>query len=1385
MRNWIGILLGAAALATAANAASGPFRLSPKEYIPVSEVRPGMTGYGLTVFKGTKIERFGVKVLAVMPQYNSGEPVVLVMMSGGPITLRHANIIAGMSGSPVYIKGRLLGAVALGDSNPREPMGMVVPIENMVDALDPRLPTKPSFAAAPPASSDKWASLMPSASSLPLFASGFGARGLSQLNTALAPMGLHAMAGPAGGGKGVVPPYFPKGVKLEPGSAIAVSLMQGDVDLTAIGTVTYRKGDGILAFGHPFLQYGAAEYPASTAYIHDVFSSSVRSYKMGTLIETVGAITQDRPFSVGGFVHRMPHMTPMTVHVSDSTSGRRHDFHVRMVNHPMLLPTLIPMAAAELIDRVRPYPGDSMGTVKVTVESEGYAPITRTNRFFDPSYMSGSGLSDLLSTLSILSRNPFEPVRIKGVEMWVDINSGHSTASVERAWIEKDKVEPGDTITVQAVVKPYKQPAEVRALQVKVPENAPIGPAQVVVFGGATGFGMLTTGSAPAGAGPTSATSVSTVKQLIARYLEREKNDELGVRVLLPGSAVTVDGQRFSGLPDPLADVMKSTKASSTRLERDELRAKVSTPWVIAGTQMLTVNIERKARLEKSGAATTPSAATTVTTTVATPSSADSDAVSTGDDDASSLQPALMTFAAPAKNAKKKDAPAAVTAPTSTPAATAEAKPADAKPAETKPEEADPNKDAKGPGRLATVWKQASKIQFETGKLTGVTVTSNGDVEATRKLVPVVETTRPYVWSVLPNPDGSALLGTGNRGEILKVGADSKAAVFADTGELEVHAMVRGKDGVVYAGTSPNGRILKVSPAGKAAPFFETGEKFVLALTMDATGNLYAATGPNAKVFRISPDGAGSALATFPEANVLSLAVAKDGSVLAGTAPDGIVYSIAPDGKASVRFDSPEANVTAVAVNASGDLFVATAPNGKVYRVYPDGRSETLLEKPDGNVLALQAAADGALYAAGGKRVYRITSDKTVTYLDNDDQNQLVSLAVAADGGLYAGSANTGALYRAQAEKTGSYESAVHDAELRATWGRMEWSADANGGKVEVQTRTGNVAQPDTTWSAWSPAVSDGGSAQVTSPAARYIQYRATLTPAADGKSPSLRWLSVRYLPDNRPPTVKLTDPKEGDRFAGKKTVKWTGTDPDSDLLNYTLYLSADNGATWNPLNTAAPEVKKEEPKPDAKPVDAEKAKKDADTLKQVADELDRYNLSPEMKTAVKGLASAALSGAKDEAGASDKGDNLNKSSYVWDTNTAKDGLYRLKVVATDKPGNPDNALSDEDELGPVLICNAKPTVSVFDRNTVVAADKTVTLQGESVSPLAAIVRVSYRVDKGQWLAASAQDGIFDSPRERWRIATDALPKGDHAIEVKATDEVDNSGTATAKVTIP
>ena len=281
--------------------------------------------------------------------------------------------------------------------------------------------------------------------------------------------------------------------------------------------------------------------------------------------------------------------------------------------------------------------------------------------------------------------------------------------------------------------------------------------------------------------------------------------------------------------------------------------------------------------------------------------------------------------------------------------------------------------------------------------------------------------------------------------------------------------------------------------------------KYIVALALDSKGNLYAATGDKCKVYRISPDGKSEVVLDSSERHALSLAVDKDDNLYVGTGISGIIYKIPFGGaagasipihreKPTVIYDAAEDSVTSLAVDSKGVLYAGTTPKGVIYKLAPDATPKVVYDKADKAVLGITCAGNGGVFAVTPTNVYRCTSDDKVCTLENKRDLQFMSLAVK-DGMLYAGTGNVGSVYSAEIGKAteGTYESPVHDCSLPSKWGQIEWSADIpQGASVTLQTRTGFVAEPDSTWSEWSSPYAASG-AEVVNPTGRYIQYMATL----------------------------------------------------------------------------------------------------------------------------------------------------------------------------------------------------------------------------------------------------------------------------------------------------
>src|SRR5581483_6882821 len=391
-----------------------------------------------------------------------------------------------------------------------------------------------------------------------------------------------------------------QGAPLRPGSAFGTFLSTSDVQVGATGTVTYRRGSRILGFGHPMMGLGALEAAITSAYILDIFSGVATSHHIAVAGPVVGTLRQDRDFSVSADVGRKPDMIPFTITVHDETSQRTQTFHNEMFQHPDLTPILMRLIAREAVARVHSVPGDVMARVSTTVEAAEVGKITRTNLLFDANDISAAALQDLGDITGITSGNPFYPLPIKSAKMDVDISSGHNTATVGRIFLKQGRYEPGDTLDIGVVLKPYRRDPITKSISVKIPSDLPTGRYQLVVRGGTPNIVRFGSFVISSGAQDPQTPPVN-VRQMVARLNEREANTDLVARLILNSVAPALEGEKLSQLPPNLSALMRSERNSGVRLERDEIRTTQPSDYVLTGTQQLVVTVVRKSTQEQSG----------------------------------------------------------------------------------------------------------------------------------------------------------------------------------------------------------------------------------------------------------------------------------------------------------------------------------------------------------------------------------------------------------------------------------------------------------------------------------------------------------------------------------------------------------------------------------------------------------------------------------------------------------------------------------------------------------------------------------------------------------------------------------------------------------------
>lgn len=565
---WLGLEAAGAAAGAAVTPGELPDKVPQVEIFPLDQVRPGMKAVGKTVVAGTEIEEFDVEILGILAGQGTVEKLILVRVSGDAID-RTGGIAAGMSGSPVYIDGKLLGAIGYGFNLTDHRLGMVTPIEFMLDIL--RLDQADS-ASETASGVTEWrllqkaqaagrqiqrvlfASNQQEAAALqkqvgpdslimvpvrtPLLVGGLGPRARQYLADGLASLNLETVAV-----SGSPTSLEDKPVTLQPGSAFGVQMVRGDVDVTALGTITYRQGNDFVGLGHALMNRGAVNLFVTTAYIYATVDSLSMPFKVGAPLQAVGRLTQDRGAGVAGHLGQRPTTVHLKVKTVDKDLHRTRELEADIVDDPALIVSL--MAATALqgldqgIDRIGP------GTSRIVFKIEGKGlprRVVRDNMFFSPTDISAVSLVELLEMLQLLVENEFQEIGLESVELTAQIEEERRTATIEKASPTVTEVKPGETVDVEVVIRPYRGHRETKILRLPIPESAQAGSVHVTVRGG--GLGYPYPEATPFHEQPEKKpeqeetepalppSNADNLEKLLDQVLKREKNHELVVEYL-------------------------------------------------------------------------------------------------------------------------------------------------------------------------------------------------------------------------------------------------------------------------------------------------------------------------------------------------------------------------------------------------------------------------------------------------------------------------------------------------------------------------------------------------------------------------------------------------------------------------------------------------------------------------------------------------------------------------------------------------------------------------------------------------------------------------------------------------------------------------------------
>lgn len=697
-------------------------------------------------------------------------------------------------------------------------------------------------------------------------------------------------------------------------------------------------------------------------------------------------------------------------------------------------------------------------------------------------------------------------------------------------------------------------------------------------------------------------------------------------------------------------------------------------------------------------------------------------------------------------------------------------------------------------------WRINTRAEVEKGDAVGVSIADNGAITLAPALAEVFDTKQAYIWSAVADNSGNVYLGTGHEGRVFKVDAAGKGSLLYKTSELDVMALAVDAGGNVYAGTSPDGKVYRITPGGEAKVFFEPKTKYIWSLAFDAQGRLLVGTGDKGIIFRVNADGTGAPLVNTTQTNITALKLDAAGNIIAGTDPGGMILRISPDGKAFTLFDSAQREIRDLAVGRNGEIYAlalaesagsgasnassasssaaapspiddggglvivisseASSPDSSVssggssssptsggsggaaksalYRLDANGAADTVWDSKDAAAFAVSLDANGrALIGTGQKgRIFSVAAGQKPGLLTQTSEAQ-TSRFVRAGNQTYVAASNLGKLFKLGAETaaSGTYTSSVREAATTAAWGRISWIGE---GAIELQTRSGNTATPDSTWSDWSAAATNSEGDAVKSPASRFLQWRATLKRGT--VQSRLREVTVSYLPRNvapkitslnfLPPGIALVplpqpimdggDGSGGEGAAmtipprrvsqrGAISIQWQAEDRNSDSIEYSIFYRAANSTEFYPLKTG-----------------------------------------------------------------------FKETYFTVDPNALPDGRYVFKVVASDAPSNPASlTLNDDLETELVEVDNTPPAVTA-DAPRVSGGNAEVTFRVSDSTSI--LKRAEYQLDGGAWKAVFPADGIADSKREEFLVKV-ALPDArTHVVAFRVFDANSNVGSAQVSV---
>jgi hypothetical protein len=577
------------------------------EFYPLESIKPGQTGYGKTVFEGARVDTFQVEILGVLKNVGPKQNLILARLSGGPIA--RTGVFAGMSGSPVYIEDKLVGAVAYAFPFAKEPFAGITPIREMVDIFKEKPASRsrgarrvnpqkmyavtqlpsflshfelPQFFVEPSLTRRQdLGRLQPIAT--PLNVSGFSPGSIQQFSSQLGRLGLLPVRGI---GTARMEEY--EDAPLQPGSTISVQLVRGDIDISASGTATHIQGDRIYGFGHPFLSIGYTDLPLNKGAVLTIIPNLMTSEKVSAPAGFIGSIKQDRATGIMGVAGEESQLIPVQLRLHTSRNELK-ELNFEVVTDNFLTPFLISFAVHNSIVSSERSIGGQTLRLKCTISIRGQSDINFESSVSDLVSSSVFAALAAASPVNFLLNSGFEELVMEKIDVEITAVEQTREATVEKVWQDQLEVDAGEEVHLTVFLRQANGDTIVEKYPVKIPEEISSGPLKIVVADGVS----LTKKDAEAGVGEFIPESL---QQLIKAINNLKKNDRLYIRLARDQAGAIISGEGMPDLPPSLLAIYSSRKTAGELTPMGEViyieHELPATEFVLNGGQEISVNVK-------------------------------------------------------------------------------------------------------------------------------------------------------------------------------------------------------------------------------------------------------------------------------------------------------------------------------------------------------------------------------------------------------------------------------------------------------------------------------------------------------------------------------------------------------------------------------------------------------------------------------------------------------------------------------------------------------------------------------------------------------------------------------------------------------------------------